>query len=100
MDTFEAEQSLEKKPSSALVLGVIAGAAALLSWLGCYAVVGVLQRNELMQAFAPDHDPRLGWFLRSFCLLLASFAVLALAAHFWARRHMHLMDALEQEDAR
>lgn len=100
MDTsLEAHESWEKKPSSSLVLGLIAGAAALFSWLGCYAVVGVLQHNQVIDAFTPNHDPRLRWFFESFSLLLATFAVLALAIHLWARRHMHSMDALEQEEA-
>jgi hypothetical protein len=99
MDSLEAVDSFEKKPNSVLVVALVTGAAALFSWLGCYAIVGVLQANEVISVYSSHNDPRLRWFFQSFSVLLATFSSMALLLHLWTRRQMQYMDVLEHEEA-
>lgn len=72
-ESWEAQQSYEPKPNRTTIVLALIAAAALFSYLGCFAIVNALQKHEIMAPFAQGHDPRLRWFLISFGILATLF---------------------------
>ncbi len=97
METWETQLEYTPKPKTRVVAGVLVLVALLISWLGCFALVGVLQDTEVMQRFPPGHDPRLRWFLYAFVGLMSLIAIFVSIAWFFSLRHEKSLRALEEE---
>lgn len=70
---WEARQTYEPKPHKHNIALALVVAAVMFSYIGCFAIVSVLQKNDLMDPFPKGHDPRARWFLISFGSLTLLF---------------------------
>lgn len=70
---WEARQSYEPKPHKHNIALALVVAAVMFSYLGCFAVVSVLQKHDLLDPFPKGQDPRPRWFLMSFGALTLLF---------------------------
>src|SRR5688500_17680035 len=55
-----------RRPRTLTVLGLIAAAALVFSYLGAYALADALVSAEVLQAWPRDSDPRPRWMLVGF----------------------------------
>ncbi len=72
-ENWEARQSYEPKPHNRNIALALVVAAVMFSYLGCFAVVSVLQKHDLMDPFPAGQDSRLRWFLLCCGALTALF---------------------------
>lgn len=80
------------KTRTSVVLALLLLAAGLFSYLGAYAVSGALVGAGVLEPWPPDADPRPGWMLTGFCIMLGLLAVPAvlgfIAGERLAPRHI------------
>jgi membrane associated rhomboid family serine protease len=84
------------RPRTATVLTLLAGAAAIFSYLGAYAMVSALLKAEMLKPWPPTHDPRPKWFIISFAILLCLFSLIGLAARFTSDRQLRRIDEMDE----
>lgn len=82
------------RPRTWQVLGLLVGAAAVLSFLGSYAVSDVLVKAEVIGRWSVEADPRPRWMAVGFCILLAMFGALGVVARLMSRRQLKAIDAM------
>ena len=100
MEDLEFETApTPQRPRTVTVLGLLVGAAAILSYLGAYAMVNALVAAEVLKAWPRESDPRPKWFLIGFVLLVALFGSVGAAFRFFSSRHLKQIDEMEQSDA-
>jgi membrane associated rhomboid family serine protease len=87
------------RPRTATVLTLLAGAAAIFSYLGAYAMVSALLKAEMLKPWPPTHDPRPKWFIISFAILLSIFFLIGLIARNASDRQIRRIDEMEEESA-
>ena len=88
-----------QRPRTLSVVGLLAITAAILSYLGAYAMTNALVAAELVRPWAKDHDPRPRWFLVGFVVLICLFSLVAAAARHASSRQMKEIEQMEAEDA-
>jgi hypothetical protein len=88
-----------QRPRTATVLGLLVGAAAILSYLGAYAMANALVAAEVVKPWPREQDPRFRWFLVGFVVLVSLFAGLGAMFRFFGSRHLKQIDEMEQTDA-
>jgi hypothetical protein len=88
-----------QRPRTATVLGLLVGAAAILSYLGAYAMTNALVAAEVLKPWPREQDPRLRWFLVGFVVLVSLFAAIGAVFRFFGSRHLKQIDEMEQADA-
>jgi hypothetical protein len=85
------------RPRTATVLGFLAAAAAIFSYLGAYAMVSALLKAEMLKPWPPTHDPRPKWFAISFAILLCLFFLVGMAARSSSGRQLRRIDEMDEE---
>jgi hypothetical protein len=86
------------RPSTPIVIGLIAVVAAVFSYLITYAMTNALVAAEVLKPWAKDHDPRPMWFGACFVLLIVLFCGFGAFARFMSARNLRQIDAMEQEE--
>ena len=71
-ESTETETAPAGKPRTVTVLGVLALAAAIFSYLGAYAVTDALAKANVIAAVPRSPDPRLRWAAISFAILMVT----------------------------
>jgi hypothetical protein len=98
MDNVEFETTpAPQRPKTATVLGLLAGVAATLSYLGTYAMANALVSAEVLKPWPSDHDPRPKWFAVSFVLLAGLFAAIGGVARHASARGLKQIEQMELE---
>lgn len=77
-----------------LVVLLLVAAAALLSFLATYGVVGVLVEAEVLPPWPPQQDPRPRWLAVGFAGLLSVFLLVAVAVRQLSRWQLRQIDAM------
>jgi hypothetical protein len=85
------------KPNTATVLGLLALTSLTFSYLGAYAVSGVLVQAEMLHRWQPGSDPRPKWLVAGFVLLLMVFVGIGGLARFLSRRELRHIDEMSEE---
>src|SRR5688572_16670151 len=87
---YDGSDSADTAPKSGLikVLCLLAVTAVLFSYLGAYAVAGVLANADLIPKWSPAADPRPKWMLAGFILLVVVFSLIALVFRIVSRRNL------------
>jgi hypothetical protein len=93
---FETAPTPER-PRTATVLGLLVASAAILSYLGSYAMANALVSAEVLKPWPHDHDPRLRWFLTGFVILVSVFFAIGAVARFVSGRSMKQVEDMESE---
>jgi hypothetical protein len=86
------------RPRTVTVLGLLAGVALIFSYLGAYAITDALVSAEVMRPWGADADPRPGWMLTGFVVLLGAFVCVGAAARFMSRQHLRRIDAMAEDE--
>ncbi|HVT88566.1 MAG TPA: hypothetical protein VHD56_06925 [Tepidisphaeraceae bacterium] len=94
---FETAPSPER-PRTATVIGLLATTAAVLSYLGTYALSNALVAAEVLRPWPKDHDPRPIRFLIGFVVLIAIFSITGFVARFMSTRQMRQIEEMETEE--
>ena len=92
-----ADDTLEAKPHTATVLGLLALTSVTFSYLGSYAVAGALVQAEMIRPWAADADPRPRWLLTAFCVLMLCFMFVGAAARQLSRRQLKDIEEMAEE---
>ena len=87
----------QQRPKTATVLGLLAAVAAMLSYLGTYAMANALVSAEVLKPWPSDHDPRPKWFVVGFVVLSALFAVIGGIARHVSARGLKQIEEMELE---
>jgi len=97
MQGTEQDIPVEKPPRVWKILGTLAGAALLFSWLGAYAVTNALANADLIRRPSREHDPRPLWMIESFLTLLATFMIVGGVMRLLSRRQLKDLASMESE---
>jgi hypothetical protein len=85
------------RPKTATVLGLLAVAAAVLSYLGAYAMPKALVAAEVLKPWPANQDPRPAWFAVGFVVLIVLFCLIGFLARLSSARHLRQIERMEQE---
>jgi hypothetical protein len=85
------------RPKTATVLGLLAGAALIFSYLGSYCLVNALVAAEMMTRWQPGHDPRPKMLVVGFVALMGSFLAAGALARWMSGRQMNRIDEMEKD---
>ena len=91
------ESALKRAPRTLTVLLLLVGGAGALSYLGSYAITGVLAAAEVIPRWPADNDPRPRWLALSFAVLLGGFGLLGGFARWLAGRQIRRIEAMEND---
>src|SRR5689334_16898374 len=91
----DAPQPLPGRPKTSAVLGLLAGAALIFSYLIAYCVVNALVSAEVMKPWQPGHDPRPWLLIGGFVVLTGVFLSVATLARWASRRQLSRIDEME-----
>jgi hypothetical protein len=98
MDAIDVQESLDPpRPRTLTVLGLLATAALVLSYLGAYALANALLAAEMIAPWPAGNDPRPRWLVTGFVMLMGFFGAIALAARFFSTRQLRSIEAMEDE---
>ena len=86
-----------QKPKTATVLGLLGLTSLTFSYLGAYAVAGVLVKNEVLRPWPVGSDPRPRWLLTGFCVLLLIFMSIGGLVRTLSKRHLEKIDEMANE---
>ena len=86
-------------PRTTSVLALLAGAALIFSYLVSYALTNALIVANLMQRWAPGHDPRPRRMLLGFAALMFAFMTVGSVARWLSRRQLARIDEMDDGDA-
>jgi hypothetical protein len=90
---------MPERPKTATVLGLLALVAAVMSYLGSYAMANALVAADMIKSWPRDHDPRPKWFIIGFVILVSLFTGIGAAARHVSARHLRQIEAMESENA-
>jgi hypothetical protein len=93
-----APSSQDQRPNTTTVIGLLVGAAAVFSYLIAYAMTNALAAADVIKPFTRDHDPRLKWFLATFCVLLMIFAGFGAMVRHISTRNLREIEQMEKEE--
>lgn len=83
-----------EKPKTLVVLLLLVGAAAVLSFLGSYALSDVLVQADIVGKWTAGNDPRPRWMLTSFVVLLGGFTLIGMLARQASNSQLRRIDAI------
>jgi hypothetical protein len=86
------------KPRTAAVVGLLAGASVMASYLFAYCLINALAAADVIARWQPNHDPRPKYFFGAFVTMLALFGGVAFLARMTSRRQMTKIDEMESDD--
>ena len=87
-----------KPPPLPMILGLLAGAVALFSYLGAYAISAMLIEAQMVAAWPPEADPRPRWMAgiaAGLTLVLGAVAVLLRASTGKTMDHLGRLESQE-----
>ena len=87
-----------RRPRTVTVLGLLASAAAVLSYLGTYAMSNALVAADVLKPWPADSDPRPHWFWSTFLVLILLFLAVASLARFTLARHFRQFERMENDE--
>ena len=82
-----------------IVLGLLAIAAVVFSYLGAFAVTTALVNADLLDKWPPGIDPRPRWMLMSLGYISITFCSIATFLKWTSWLQMRRLDATGEEDA-
>lgn len=85
------------RPKTGAVVGLLAGAAIIASYLFAYCLINALVAADVIARWQPNHDPRPKYFLGAFVTMLGLFGAVATLARTMSRRQMTKIDAMETD---
>jgi hypothetical protein len=89
-----------RRPRTITVLGLLTVAAAVLSYLGSYAMTNALVAADVLHPWPVDRDPRPQWFCITFVVLISAFVTIGSVGRMAITRHMRQFEKMERaEDA-
>jgi hypothetical protein len=102
METLTPESEIPSSPEPAqprmaLFYGLLAALSLCFSYLGAYAISGVMVANNLLSPWPADHDPRPWWLLAGFSGLMGIFLAIASLLRHLSRRQLKRIDAMSEE---
>ncbi|MGH7213625.1 MAG: hypothetical protein ACREIT_02500 [Tepidisphaeraceae bacterium] len=100
LDDADAPSPGDLRPKTRTVLGLLVGAALVLSYLGAYAMSGALVGAELLPRWKPGEDPRLKWMAAGFCSLLATFMGLGALFRWVSKKQLARIDEMVDPEDR
>lgn len=80
-----------------VVLLLLVGSAAVISFLASYALGGVLVRAEVLSGWADGNDPRPRWMATGFCVLLGGFGMVGFVARQLSQAQLRRIDRMAEE---
>jgi hypothetical protein len=86
-----------ERPRTTTVLALLSVVAAVLSYLGSYALINALVAAEVLKPWSRGHDPRPKWFIIGFVVLVSLFIGIGAAFRYISARHLRQIEAMEQE---
>jgi hypothetical protein len=95
IDSFTGGEAPRSRTLSVLTL--LAVASIVFSYLGAYAVTGVLVAADILPAWPADQDPRPRNMMVGFVALLALFTLLSLSIRLLSSRQLRRIDAMADE---
>jgi hypothetical protein len=84
-----------RRPSTVVVLALLAGVALIFSYLIAYAMTNALVAAEVITRWAPTADPRPRYFAKTFFGLMGVFVMGGTIARLTTRRQMRRLEELE-----
>lgn len=93
-EEMEDHTALAGAPRTSLVLVLLVLAAGLISFLGAYAVSGVLADADVIARWSPGADPRPRWMATGFVVLLGAFAAIAAVAKVASQSQLRRIDQM------
>jgi len=96
--TGDQLQSEAPRPRTTSVLALLAAAALIFSYLVSYALTNALVAANLMQRWAPGHDPRPRRMLIGFVALLMLIMAIGATARWISKRQLARIDEMEEEE--
>ena len=84
------------RPRALTLAALLGGISLVFSYLGAFAVTNALVAADLIEKWAPGHDPRPGWMLRGFVGGVIGFGLIA-GLLKWSGRHRG--DEVDDADA-
>jgi hypothetical protein len=88
----------EARPKTGMVIGLLAGAALIISFLFAYCVMNALAASDVIARWKPGADPRPKYFVLSFITVSALFGVIGFFARASSKRHLNKIDAMESDE--
>ena len=89
------EEILDKPRARSLApVVVLLVAAAVFSYLACFAIPAALVSSELMHPWPADADPRPRWMLETFCWIMGISLTLGGLVRFLSWRQCRRIDAM------
>ncbi|HMB95246.1 MAG TPA: hypothetical protein VKK61_04330 [Tepidisphaeraceae bacterium] len=83
------------RPRTTTVLALLAVTAAILSYLGAYAMANALVKAEMITPWPPGNDPRPRWFIIGFAILMGIFFTVGTLARSASGRYLRRIDEME-----
>jgi len=90
------ESAAESRPRTATVIGLIAAATLVASYLVAYAFTSALVVAEIISPIAPGYDPRPKLFFVTFACLGSAVAVLLVVFRWLSERQMQKIDEMNE----
>ncbi|MBC7782816.1 MAG: hypothetical protein H7144_03170 [Burkholderiales bacterium] len=87
----------QARPKTGAVVGALAGAALIASYLFAYCLINALVAAEVISRWQPNHDPRPRFFVGAFVTMLGLFSGFAFLARTMSRRQMTKIDEMESD---
>ena len=87
----------EARPKTPLVIGLLAGAALIISYLFAYCVMNALAASEVIARWKPGADPRPKYFVLSFITVSVIFTVIAFLGRLSSKRQLNKIDEMETD---
>jgi hypothetical protein len=96
-DGADSQDSVEKKPRMATIVGLLALVSLTFSYLGSYAVSGALVQAEVVHRWPPGADPRPRWLAAGFVALLVVFVAAGCVVRHLSKRELKQIDEMAEE---
>jgi hypothetical protein len=87
------------RPKTAVVVGLLAGAALIFSFLAAYCGVNALVAADVMTRWQPGHDPRPRLLIVFAIVLMGLFSGVGVLARWLSGKQLSSIDAMENDDA-
>jgi hypothetical protein len=87
-----------QRPRTTSVLGLIAIAAAVFSYLWSYCLTDALVAAEFLNPLPKDYDPRPKWLVSSWFVLMVVFMVMGYLLQKISSRQLSTIDDMERAE--
>jgi hypothetical protein len=87
-----------KSPRAITVIGLLAAAALLFSYLGAYKVSAALVNADLISPWSTGSDPRPKWLVIGFLVIIATCAAVGVIMRLASCRSLRDIDRIANDD--